>query len=216
MTGGGEVRPGGVAIPPRETTAGPTAVAVAHGGGSGGHGHGEDREAINRFGLRLFIASESCLFAALVAARLYLAGFSKPEATNVGLGLLLTVILVASSALSYRGLGAVQRGDGAGAARWLTGTLLLGIAFVGGVAVEWSTAEFPIASPYGTAFFSTTGLHASHLLSGIVALALLVRLLRRGHFGPGSGTWGVTATVTYWTFVDLMWVLVIFPSLYLL
>ena len=36
-----------------------------------------------------------------------------------------------------------------------------------------------------------------------------------GQFGPGDH-WGVTAIVRYWTFVDVMWLAVVFPVLYLL
>lgn len=175
----------------------------------------EDREAINRFGLRLFIASESMLFAALVAARFYLAGLERPEGVNLALGVVLTAILLASSWLGYRALAAIRRGDRGAAARRLTAAVLLGLAFLVGVGVEWATAEFSIGTAYGTAFFATTGLHAAHLLSGIVVLGGVANLLRLGHFDAGSH-WGVAGAVTYWTFVDAVWVVAVFPTLYLL
>ncbi|HWP63819.1 MAG TPA: cytochrome c oxidase subunit 3 [Candidatus Binatia bacterium] len=175
----------------------------------------EDRLAVNRFGLRLFIASESMLFAALVASRFYLAGLERPEGVNLGLGVALTAILLGSSWLGYRGLAAIRRGDRGAAARRLGGAILLGLAFLVGVGVEWATAEFSIGTAYGTAFFATTGLHAAHLASGIVVLAALVNLLRLGRF-DAEAHWGVAAGVAYWTFVDAVWVLAVFPSLYLL
>lgn len=176
---------------------------------------GHDPAEVSRFGLLLFIFSESFLFAAFISARLYLAGLDKPEHVNLALGGVMTAILVASSLLSYRGLAALGRGERRAAARWLAGTVLLGLVFVAGVAIEWSTAEFSITSAYGSAFFSITGLHATHVIAGLVALSLAIRLLRRGHFA-GASTWGLRGCVIYWTFVDLMWVLVIFPVLYLL
>lgn len=176
--------------------------------------HEEDRAAIDRLGLRLFILSESMLFGALVAARFYLVGTYRPETMNVGLGVLMTVLLLGSSALSYRALAAVRHDDRGAALRNLAATILLGALFVVGVAVEWSTAEFGVGTAFGTAFFSTTGVHAAHMLSGMAVLALLWRLIRRGHFSAASH-WGVTASITYWTFIDAMWVLVIFPTLYL-
>lgn len=190
-------------------------VGVVHEAAHEGE-HEGDRPAINRFGLRLFILSESMLFAALVAGRFYLAGLSRPDSVNVGLGLLMTLALLGSSGLSYRGLAALRRGDRGAAVRSLTGTILLGVLFLVGVGFEWSAAirEFGPSTSYGTAFFATTGLHASHLASGLVVLVLLARLIRRGHFQPGAD-WGAVAAVTYWTFVDAMWVLVIFPTLYL-
>jgi heme/copper-type cytochrome/quinol oxidase subunit 3 len=179
------------------------------------HAEGHDPISVGRFGLLLFIFSESFLFAAFIASRLYLAGLDKPEHLNMVLGVAMTAILIGSSLLSYRGLTAFGRGDTATAARWLLGTVLLGLLFVVGVGIEWATAEFSITSSYGSSFYTITGLHVTHLLFGVGAMALGVRLLRRGHFAGGSG-WGVRGLVLYWTYVDLMWVLVIFPTLYLL
>ncbi len=179
------------------------------------HTASASRIAINRLGLWLFIASEATLFAAFITARFYLAGISRPDGVNEPLGAAMTLALIASSILAYRGLVALGRGDRASMLRSFLGTLGLGALFVLGVGFEWSTAEFSIASPYGTAFFTTTGLHVAHLISGLVALALVYRLARQGHFSPESH-WGVMAVVRYWTFVDLLWVLVIYPVLYLL
>lgn len=191
-------------------TDGTSALAVPHPADAA-----EDRPAINRFGLRLFIASESMLFAALVATRFYLAGLERPEGVNLALGVALTAILLASSWLGYRGLAAIRRGDRGAAARRLGAAVLLGGLFLVGVGIEWATAEFSIGTAYGTAFFSTTGLHAAHLVSGMVVLAGVANLLRLGHFDAESH-WGVAGAVTYWTFVDAVWVVAVFPSLYLL
>ncbi|MCH8178154.1 MAG: heme-copper oxidase subunit III, partial [Proteobacteria bacterium] len=95
-------------------------------------------------------------------------------------------------------------GDRAGFPRFLLAPILLGIVFVGGVVVEWSTAEFDISDPYGTAFFSMTGLHATHVISGIVMLALIYFLSARGHFSAEKH-WGVEGVVKYWHFVDVVW-----------
>ncbi len=173
-----------------------------------------DRTATGRLGLRLFIASESVLFGAFIAARFYLNGTFRPETINLGLGVVLSLLLGGSSLLAYRSLAAIGRDRPAPAARWLAGTILLGALFVVGVAIEWSSAEFGPGTAFGTAFFSTTGLHAAHVLSGLVVLTLVGRLIRRGHFSAGAH-WGVTASVVYWTFVDALWVFVIFPTFYL-
>jgi cytochrome c oxidase subunit 3 len=59
-----------------------------------------------------------------------------------------------------------------------------------------------------------TGVHASHVISGIVILALLYWLGRRGHFSAESH-WGVEASIKYWHFVDVVWVF-FYPILYLM
>ena len=61
-------------------------------------------------------------------------------------------------------------------------TFLLALVFFGGVVLESSTAEFSQTEAYGNAFFSMTGLHASHVLSGVIMLAMLTFLLMRGRF----------------------------------
>lgn len=192
-----------------ETTMPGAAAHAVHGE------HEHDKAAIDSLGLWLFILSESILFASLIAARFYLAGLERPPGLNLGLGVGLTVVLLVSSFLGYRAQAAIARDDRRGLLRSLVGAIATGILFVAGVALEWSSAEFAIGEPYGSAFFSTTGLHVSHVLGGLVMLALVANLARRGHFS-GERHWGVSAAVRYWTFVDVMWVALIFPTLYLL
>jgi heme/copper-type cytochrome/quinol oxidase subunit 3 len=175
----------------------------------------KSRLVLGEAGLWLFIASEAMLFLALVAARFYLAGLDRPAGLNEGLGLALTGDLLLSSFLAYRAEKALAQGNRSAFLGQLLGTLMLGALFVLGVALEWSTVEFPIGTAFGTAFFTTTGLHVVHLVSGLVVLVLVYRLGRRGHFSANDH-WGVTAAIRYWTFVDAMWVLIVWPMLYLL
>lgn len=181
------------------------------------HEEEHDRPGINRLGLWLFMASESMLFLAMSAARFYLAGLSGPEtgAVNLPLGLGLTAILLGSSFLGYQATGAIEQGRRRKALIALLLACALGFLFIGGVAVEWRSAEFTQATSYGTAFFAMTGLHVFHLITGLAGLLLVANLIRKGQFGPGDH-WGVTAVVRYWTFVDVMWLVVVFPVLYLL
>ncbi len=180
------------------------------------HHHEEEhnRPAMNQLGLWLFFASESFLFAALAASRFYIAGLDKPAHLNQLLGLGITSILLTSSVCAYLAEAAIARGDRAACRMYLFATIVLGLVFAGGVAIEWSTAEFKASEPYGTAFFSMTGLHASHVLSGVVLLALTHRLLSKGHFTADS-YWGVEASIKYWHFVDVVWVF-FYPILYLI
>jgi cytochrome c oxidase subunit III len=190
--------------------------AIAH-EGEAHHEEEHDHAGMNRLGLLLFMASETMLFLAMAAARFYLTGTARPAALNVGLGLVLTAILLASSFAGYRGVGAITKGNRSGFITWIGIAAFLGIVFIGGVVVEWTGAatEFPVGTPYGTAFYAMTGLHVFHLLQGLLGLGLLLWLGVRGHFGPDDH-WGATAVVRFWTFVDIMWLAVVFPVLYLL
>jgi cytochrome c oxidase subunit 3 len=58
-----------------------------------------------------------------------------------------------------------------------------------------------------------TGIHAFHVLTGLIALTIVYRLGRDGRF-THENYWGVEGTVKYWHFVDVAWVF-IYPTLYL-
>ncbi len=170
------------------------------------------RETVNRLGLWLFFCSEFFLFAALFAARFYLAGPYHAK-VNQPLGLAITLVLLVSGFTAYRAEAGIRRGDRSAFLRNLLVTILLGLVFLAGVGVEWATAEFAPSSIFGTAFFTMTGVHASHVLSGVVAFALAYRLGLRGHFSA-ERHWGVEALVKYWYLIDVVWVF-FFPVLYL-
>jgi cytochrome c oxidase subunit 3 len=172
------------------------------------------RISINHLGLWLFFLSESFLFAALATGRFYVAGLDRPEHLDQLLGLGITSILLVSSLTAYRSEVAMAHGDRKSFFRYLVATIILGLVFVVGVGFEWASADFSPSDPYGTAFFSMTGLHATHVISGIVMLLMVGYLASRGHFTEESH-WGVEATVKYWHFVDVVWVF-FYPILYLM
>ncbi len=173
------------------------------------------RLQINRMGLWMFIASEAFLFLALLVSRYLLLGTYRPTEVNQALGVVLTAILLLSSVTAARGEKAIARGDQAGFLRGILATILLGVLFLVLVGYEWSVAfaHFPPSDPYGTVFFTLTGMHAAHLLSGIVILFLVYLNGRQGRFTP-ENHWGVEGSVLYWHFVDVVW-LSVFTTLYL-
>lgn len=175
--------------------------------------HAHNRIAMNTVGLWLFFLSETFLFAALLAGRFYLAGTDRPEHLDQQLGLAITSILLLSSATAYSAEVAMSKGYRGWAQICVLLTIALGLIFFGGVVVEWSSAEFSQGEPYGTAFFSMTGLHASHVLSGVAILLLVQWLLLKGRFSTGDH-WGLEASIKYWHFVDVVWVF-FYPALYL-
>jgi cytochrome c oxidase subunit 3 len=179
------------------------------------HGEAADRLRRNRLGLWIFIASEAFLFSAAIAARFVVAGTSRPEDLNQLLGLVISAVLILSSLTAYRAETAMAHDDRTRFVRNCSLTILLGLVFMIGVVVEWSEGlrHFPPGTVYGSAFFTLIGMHAFHVFTGIVILAAVLRLGRRGAFGAGD-SWPVEAAVKYWHFVDVAWVF-IFPTLYL-
>jgi cytochrome c oxidase subunit III len=174
------------------------------------------RLGINRLGLWLFILSESGIFAALLFARFYLLGMERASELNQTIGLIITSILLISSLTAYRAETAIAHGDRETFLRSILVTILLGAVFVIGVGIEWSQAfvHFPPNELFGTVFFSMTGMHAFHVLTGLIMLALLYLNGRRGAYSA-KDHWGPEAVVKYWHFVDVVWVF-FYPALYLI
>lgn len=171
-----------------------------------------DRLRVNRVGLWLFFFSESLIFGLFLSSRVFLEGLSREELDQVQ-GLMITVILLISSVTAFTAEVAISRGNRALCGWMLLATILLGVVFAGGVAYEWSIAHFSREEAFGTVFFTMTGMHALHVLSGIAMLAMALALLLKGKFDKGD-YWGIEGTVKYWHFVDLVWVFY-YPMLYL-
>ncbi len=174
-----------------------------------------DRKTVNQLGLWLFMVSESCLFLAFLAGRFYLQGYHRPEELNQFLGLVITGVLLLSSLSAYRAEVASAHGDLKTFRTSMLATLAMGVVFTAGVAVEWVEAfhHFPPWTAFGTVFFSLTGLHAFHVITGLLILGFVFMLGRNGRFAHGNN-WAVEGAVKYWHFVDVVWVFV-YPTIYL-
>ncbi|MEK7717633.1 MAG: heme-copper oxidase subunit III [Pseudomonadota bacterium] len=168
-----------------------------------------------RLGLWLFIASESVIFLTLLTSRFYMQGVFRPAEVNQVLGLIVTAILLASSFFANRAEVSIAHGDRAGFTRNILVTIVLGLVFLlGVVTVEWpeALAFAPLSTGYGTVFFAITGMHAFHVLSGIIILALVFVQGQRGRLAADH--WSAEGAIIYWHFVDIVWVFV-YPTLYL-
>lgn len=170
---------------------------------------------VDRIGFWLFLFSESMLFLGLLAGRFYLQGTFRPETLSQTLGLTITSVLLASSLTAYRAETAITHGEHDAFLNNTLLTLALGVLFMAGVGYEWSQAlqHFPPSTSFGTVFFSMTGMHALHVLSGVFLLALLYYNGRRGKYSADNH-WVPEAIVKYWHMVDVVWVF-FYAALYL-
>lgn len=174
---------------------------------------GLDRITTNRIGMWLFIVSESFLFAGLLIARIALLGNTHPH-INQMIGLGITSILLISSFFVNRAEVAISYNDRGQFLVSLLITIILGLVFVVGVGYEWSIAEEGVDTVNGAIFFSMTGMHALHVISGLVMLIIVYLNGQDGHYSA-EAHWGVEATVLYWHFVDVVWVF-FYAALYLI
>lgn len=186
------------------------AAAVAHTGQDYAY-----RIATSRLGLWLFLLSDGFVFGGLMVARLYLLGNHRPD-LNQFLGLIVTSVLLVSSFFMNRAEVQISRGNRRGFVTSMLVTMLLGVAFLAGVVgVEWRTAPFgPGDGPQGAVFYMMTGMHAFHVLTGVILLAIILRNGLRGKY-TAEKHWGVEAAANYWHFVDLVWIF-FYPALYLI
>ena len=169
----------------------------------------------NRIGLWLFILSECFLFGAFLSARYFSTGTLKPEELNQALALGITIVLLVSSVSAYLAETYIRFNHRTGFIIATVFTILMGLVFMGGVTIELKEAIhlYPPETPYGTSYFMLIGLHAFHVITGLIGLVIVLFLGLKGHFGA-KNYWGVEGVVKYWHFVDLAWVL-IYPTLYL-
>ena len=100
---------------------------------------------------------------------------------------------------------------------WLIATIVLGLAFLGGQAHEWSGVLAQgitwTNSTFGMAFYLLTGLHGLHVTIGAVFLTILGLQAYAGVY-TGNKYMGLIAGTLYWHFVDVVWV-VLFTLFYL-
>ena len=177
----------------------------------------EYKTGTNRLGLWLFLISDSFVFAGLLVTRLNLLGLTRPHLNQV-LGFFVTAVLLISSFFMNRGETMMNNGDRKGFLRNVLITFFLGLAFLLGVVlVEWPTAiregVTPSSGPYGAVFFMMTGMHAFHVLTGLLFLMIVYRNARRGLYD--QKTYPVEAAAVYWHFVDVVWIF-FYPALYLI
>jgi cytochrome c oxidase subunit 3 len=169
----------------------------------------------HRIGLWLFFISDSFMFAALLVTRFYLLGDHRPELDQF-VGLIVTSVLLVSSFFMNRAEVNISQGNQKSFVTNTIITMLLGIGFLVGVlGVEWRLAPFgPGDGAAGAVFYMMTGMHAFHVLTGVIFLGIVIRNGRNGRYSA-ERHWAVEAAANYWHFVDLVWIF-FYPALYLI
>jgi cytochrome c oxidase subunit 3 len=171
--------------------------------------------ARGRAGIIGFIVAETSLFAVFVVAYLFYIGksVSGPSPRDVlDLPIVGTVCLLSSSITVALGTRALAAGRTARAGGWLLVTAVLGLAFLAGTAHEWRGLIVERGLTIGTNLFGSTfyplvGLHASHVIVGLVMLGLCVAFAFSGALKAVHAE-RVELVSWYWHFVDGVWVVV--------
>lgn len=168
-------------------------------------------------GIWLFLASEVMLFGALFSAYALLryaapAWPSGRELLSLAHGTTNTALLIAMSALAWKARGAsIDR-----ARILLMFSTLCAIVFLGVKAAEYrgevALGLVPALNTFLATYYTLTGLHAVHVVGGVIAAVWIMLGGRRA----GTAVTGqrMHALALYWLFVDLVW-LAIFVLMYL-
>jgi len=161
------------------------------------------------------ILTESALFTIFVTAYLFYIGKSAsgPYPNQVlELPILATICLLSSSLTVVLAEQAFRRGNNRGFQLWWLVTIILAAVFLGATSLEWHKLIFRdhltiSTNLFGTTFYSLVGLHASHVIVGLILLVLVLILSLRGHVTRAHAE-HVEMLSWYWHFVDAIWVIV--------
>lgn len=200
------------------------------------HAHGiEHRDDIgSKLGMWLFLFTEIFFFGGLflvyaVYRYKFPADFhSSSLHLNVTIGAVNSAILIISSIAMSTAILAVNKKDTGLAVKLIGASMLLALIFLINKYFEWDHkiilnlypgSDLMLSLSHGTILFFglyyfMTGLHALHIIIGIVLLSICFIKVQSGKINSDNHILLVNITL-YWHLVDLIWMF-LFPLLYLI
>lgn len=181
-------------------------------------GHEHDMMSTRLLGFWLYMLGDSLIFAALFAGYIVLTfppafdGGPKPaDIASPVYGYAETVVLF-TSVLAYGMVMVSLKEDRVRPAlRWLSGSLLLGAAFLGMEGWElWGIAEAgggPQRSGFLSIHWTVIVAHAVHLVIGILWMVVMAAQIRRSGFTPVV-TYRLANLKIFWLYQGLIWTFV--------
>ncbi len=168
------------------------------------------------------IVAESAIFIIFVVAYIFYLGksVSGPMPHDVlELPIIGTICLLSSSFTIHRAVVALRRNEVRPCSYWLAATVLLGAIFIAGTAMEWYKLIYKdgltiSTNLFGTTFYSLVGLHASHVVVGLIMLLAATIFALLGKIRERDAE-RLEVLSLYWHFVDAVWVIV-FTVVYVL
>jgi cytochrome c oxidase subunit 3 len=182
----------------------------------------ESTTGMGKFGMALFLASLSVLFAASLIGYLVVRAradaWPPPEAPRLPVGMWISTILILASSVTIHGaLSSVKRNRLGVAMGLLMVTALLGVCFLVSQVANWawiiSITSQVQTGLYLFTFYLLTGLHAAHVIGGLILLAVVTARAFHGRYSSSFHP-GVTYATMYWHFLDIVW-LVMFAAMFL-
>jgi cytochrome c oxidase subunit 3/cytochrome o ubiquinol oxidase subunit 3 len=174
-----------------------------------------------RVAMLALITGESAIFTIFVVAYIFYIGKSLTGPTPqqvLDIPWFNTICLLSSSVTILIAERQIERGKMRGFAAWWALTVALGAIFISGTGVEWHKLIYVDGltirtNLFGTTFYSLVGLHATHVVVGLIGLSLILILTLTGHVKEQHSE-RIQVFALYWHFVDAVWV-VVFTVVYI-
>jgi cytochrome c oxidase subunit 3 len=186
----------------------------------------ETGRSLGWWGMVFFIASESLLFANLIAGYLYLRfrqhtwpipggpSLESPFDGNYLVWINTAILLSSSIPMIFAGR-AIRQGKLKNVPWLILTTIVLGATFLSLQGVEYVRNGFgPSDGLMGSTFYTVTGFHGAHVTVGIIFLIINFFRALRGQFTKEKH-FALQAGEMYWHFVDVVWIFV-FTLVYLI
>ncbi len=178
-----------------------------------------------KLGIWLFLASEVMLFGALFSSYILLRTGAATwprgwEFLNVPLATVNTFILIGSSVTVVLAWANFRLGNFKWGRIFISLTVLCALLFLMNKGFEYHHEfvehRMPSSSNFMALYFTLTGLHALHVIGGVIVfLYLLMPGAKMWKTAPARYTNRIEVAGLYWHFVDLVWIF-LFPALYLM
>lgn len=177
----------------------------------------EPTQSAAEWGMASFLVSEVAFFSTLIVTYLTflgkdVVGPTPDQVLSWSRVILATVFLLSSSVTIHLAEWALSRRATFAFCFFWGGTIVLGIAFLFGTALEWRELIVDHGltisrNLFGTTFYTLVGFHALHVTAGVIALLVILGMSIRGDV-QGPRHQGVTLVGWYWHFVDAVWMIV--------
>ena len=164
------------------------------------------------------LASEIFIFGGLIACFVLFKlngtpGFEDASLTSVVAGAVNTFVLLTSSLTVVLAHSAIEEGNVEKSFKYIWFTVGFGFIFLGIKTYEYTgkiiNGYVITENLFWSFYYTMTGLHALHVIGGMVIMAIISFDLKKGYNFQRVELIGI-----YWHFVDLVWIF-LFPLLYI-
>ena len=207
--------------PPKPADGGPQGpVEPSRGYGDyGSNGDAAKRIETAKLGLWIALGTMTMLFAAFTSA--YIVRSAGEDWIPLQIPSLIwvnTALILASSVtieIAHRAFLALRP---IAFRKWLMATAALGVSFLVGQLLAWnqlaSQGIYLQSHPHSSFFYVLTGVHALHLVAGVIALLYVLSLAMRYKLTAGESS-SPSVCATYWHFVGGVWLYLLVVLFYM-